>query len=325
MARYKVFVTREIPKQGLDILAEHCDYEMNPDDRVLTEDEIIQGAKGKDGLLCLLTDRIGARIMDEVMPKVISNYAVGVDNIDIQAATERGILVTNTPGVLTETTADQTFALLLGVARRIVESDRYIRDGRFNGWGPMLMLGTDVHSKTIGIIGLGKVGTAVARRAKGFKMKILYHSRTRKPDVDRELGAQYQDMNSLLQNSDFVVLTTALTPETKELIGKRELDLMKPSAFLINTARGGVVDEAELVDALRERRIAGAGLDVFKDEPHFINQDIYDLDNVVMAPHTGSATVETRGKMSILAAENLVAALHGKMPKHPVNPEVLDG
>jgi len=232
--------------------------------------------------------------------------------------------VTNTPGVLTETTADLAFALILATARRIVEADKFTRSGKWKSWGPMLFLGRDVYGATLGIIGLGRIGQAVARRAKGFNMKVIYYSRKRKEDVERELGVEYRELRSLLREADIVSIHTPLTEETYHLIGEKELSLMKPTAILINTARGAVVDQKALYKALKERRIFGAGLDVYEKEPIDADDPLMELDNVVLLPHIGSASVETRGRMARMAAENLLAGLRGEKPPNLVNPEVLE-
>jgi len=325
MSLGRVFVTRPIPEAGLALLRQECEVTVFPEkDRMPTREEIIQGARGKDALLCLLTDEITAEVMDAAPGlKVISNYAVGFNNIDVQAATARGIVVTNTPGVLTETTADFAWALLMAVARRVVEADRYTRAGKFQGWGPLLFLGSDVYGKRIGIIGMGRIGQAIARRALGFSMEVVYYNRKRvEPDVEKALRARYVSLDELLSQSDYVVLTVPLTPETRHLIGARELGLMKPTAYLINPARGPVVDEKALVEALRSRTIAGAALDVYEEEPK-LTPGLAELDNVVLAPHIASATTETRTKMAVMAAENLLAVLRNQRPQHVVNPEVL--
>ncbi|HID90826.1 TPA: D-glycerate dehydrogenase [Candidatus Bathyarchaeota archaeon] len=320
---YKVFVTRRIPEPGLELLRKECEVTINPEDRVLAKDEIIKNVKGKDGLLCLLTDKIDAEVMDaEPKLKVISNYAVGYDNIDVEAATKRGIAVTNTPGVLTDAVADLAWALLMSIARRIVEADRFVRAGRWKGWAPMLMLGGAVHGRTLGIVGLGRIGSAVARRARGFDMKVLYHDVVRREGLERELGLEHVPLEELLRRSDYVTLHVPLLPATYHLIGERELGLMKRSAYLINTSRGPVVDEAALARALEEGRIAGAALDVYEREPK-VHESLLRLDNVVLVPHIGSATIETRTKMAMMAAENLLAVLKGKIPPSLVNKEVL--
>jgi len=319
-----VFVTREVPKGGLDILRTAPDIErldINLEDRVLSRQELLARVKGRDGVLSLLTDKIDAEVMDAARGcKVFANFAVGFDNIDIRAATERGILVTNTPGVLTDATADLAWALLFAVARRIVEADRFTREGKFKGWGPMMFLGGDVTGRTLGIVGAGRIGAAVARRSVGFKMTVLYHDPRPNPDMERETGARRVDLDTLLRESDFVSIHTLLNEETRHLIGKRELELMKPTAYLINTSRGPVIDENALVEALRTKRIAGAGLDVYEEEPK-LAPGLAELDNAVLLPHIASATFWTRTRMAEMAATNLLAALRGQRPPNLVNPE----
>jgi len=325
MPKWKVFVTRIIPDEGLKLILENCDAEVWQEETPPPKEIIIEKIKDCEGILTLLTDKIDAEIMDRA-PKlrIISNYAVGYDNIDVKSATQRGIMVTNTPGVLTETTADLAFALILATARRIVEADKFTRSGKWKSWGPMLFLGRDVYGATLGIIGLGRIGQAVARRAKGFNMKVIYYSRKRKEDVERELGVEYRELHSLLSEADIVSIHTPLTEETYHLIGEKELSLMKPTAILINTARGAVVDQKALYKALKERRIFGAGLDVYEKEPIDADDPLMELDNVVLLPHIGSASVETRGRMARMAAENLLAGLRGEKPPNLVNPEVLE-
>jgi len=325
MPKWKVFVTRIIPDEGLNLILENCDAEVWQEETPPPKEIIIDKIKDCEGILTLLTDKIDAEIMDRA-PKlrIISNYAVGYDNIDVKSATQRGIMVTNTPGVLTETTADLAFALILATARRIVEADKFTRSGKWKSWGPMLFLGRDVYGATLGIIGLGRIGQAVARRAKGFNMKVIYYSRKRKEDVERELGVEYRELHSLLREADIVSIHTPLTEETYHLIGEKELSLMKPTAILINTARGAVVDQKALYKALKERRIFGAGLDVYEKEPIEADDPLMELDNVVLLPHIGSASVETRGRMARMAAENLLAGLRGERPPNLVNPEVLE-
>jgi glyoxylate reductase len=324
MPKWRVFVTRIIPDEGLKLILENCDAEVWQKETPPPREIIIEKIKDCEGILTLLTDKIDAEIMDNA-PKlrIISNYAVGYDNIDVKSATQRGIMVTNTPGVLTETTADLAFALILATARRIVEADKFTRSGKWKSWGPMLFLGRDVYGATLGIIGLGRIGQAVARRAKGFNMKVIYYSRKRKEDVERELGVEYRELHSLLREADIVSIHTPLTEETYHLIGEKELSLMKPTAILINTARGAVVDQKALYKALKERRIFGAGLDVYEKEPIDADDPLMELDNVVLLPHIGSASVETRGMMARMAAENLLAGLRGERPPNLVNPEVL--
>jgi len=316
----KIFITRRLPEEGLQLLKEY-ELEIYEGDAPPSKEEIIEGVKDKDALICLLTDKIDAEVMDSAPNlKIIANYAVGIDNIDVKEATKRGILVTNTPGVLTETVADLAWALLMAVARRIVEGDKFMREGKFKGWAPLLMLGSDIYGKTIGIIGAGRIGSAVARRAKGFNMRILYYSRKRNEKLEEECNAEYVDLETLLKEADFVSLHTPLTEETYHMIGEKELKIMKPTAYLINTGRGKCVDEEALVKALKEGWIRGAALDVFENEPA-IHPELKKLDNVVLTPHIGSASYETRSKMAVMVAENVIAALEGKLPPNCVNPE----
>ena len=319
-----VLVTRALPPPGLQMLKEQYEVEVNPYDRVLYKEEIVDGVKDKDALLCLLTDTIDRDIIEvgENL-KIISNYAVGYNNIDVDCANERGIIVTNTPGVLSETTADLVFSLLMAAARRIPEGDKFMREGKFGGWAPELMLGSDVYGKTLGIIGMGRIGQLGAKRAKGFDMKVLYHSKRRKLNLEREMGMKFSELDDLLKKSDFVSLHVPLTPETKCLIDERELSLMKPTAYLINTSRGGVIDEPALIKALKEEKLRGAGLDVFWGEPTDVNPELYELENAVLTPHMGSASYETRSKMAEMAAQAVIDALEGKKPVHIINPEVL--
>ncbi|MFC6601044.1 2-hydroxyacid dehydrogenase [Ectobacillus funiculus] len=272
-----------------------------------------------DGLFCLLTESIDKELLDKAKDlKVISNMAVGYNNIDIAAAKEKGVRVTNTPGVLTETTADLTFALLMSTARRLVESTEYLKSGRWETWSPMQLAGQDIYGATLGIIGMGRIGEALARRAKGFNMNILYSNRSRKPVVEEELGVQYAEMDRLLQESDFVCIMTPYTAETKNLIGERELSLMKSTSILINTARGGIVNENALYHALRSGSIWAAGLDVFEQEPVPLDHPLLTLPNVVTLPHIGSASIKTRMRMAELAAENLILAIRNQTPKNIV-------
>jgi len=285
---------------------------------------LLREIRAVDGLLCLLTDAIDAEVIEAGEGlRVISNYAVGHDNVDVACATARGILVCNTPGVLTETTADLAWALLMAAARRVVEADGYLRAGRWRSWSPQLMLGQDVQGATLGIVGFGRIGQAVARRARGFGMRILYSDIARKPEAEEAVGAEFVDLQALLRASDFVSVHTPLTEETHHLIGAEEFALMKPTAVLVNTARGPVVDGGALADALRERRIFGAGLDVFESEPPASDNPLLKLDNVVVLPHIASASVATRTRMAMMAAENLLAGLRGERPPHLVNPEAL--
>lgn len=321
---WNVFVTRRIPQPGIDLLLEHCErVDVNPEDRVLTREERLEGVRGRDGVVCLLTDPMDEEVFEAAKgAKIFANYAVGYNNIDVEAATRHGVMVTNTPGVLTDATADMAWALLFAVARRIVESDRYNRAGKFKGWGPMLFLGGDITGQTLGIVGAGRIGTAMALKSVGFKMSVLYTDAVRNETLERELGAEQVDLDELLRTSDFVSIHVPLMPETTHLIGARELDLMKETAYLINTSRGPVVDEKALVEALKAKKIAGAGLDVYENEPEMA-PGLAELDNAVLAPHIASATVQTRTKMAMMAAGNLVAGLKGETPPNLVNPEVL--
>ncbi len=317
-----VFVTRRIPENGMKKLEERYNVSVNNEGRVLTKDEMIQEVKGKDAVLCLLTDNIDKDIIDAGDElKVISNYAVGYDNIDVDAATEMGIAVTNTPGVLTDATADLAWALIMAVSRNVARGDRFVREDKFEGWDPMLMLGHEVYGKTLGIIGMGNIGSAVARRAQGFDMDIIYYNRSRKEEIERELDAEKVDLDTLLRRADIVSLHVPLTEETQGLVGWREFEKMKETAYLINTARGEVVNEEALIDALRSEKIAGAGVDVYSDEPYGANPDYYPLENIVMTPHLGSASYRAREGMAEMAADNLIAVLEDETPENIVNPE----
>ncbi len=321
----RVYVTRQIPQSALDRLEGVVEYSVNPHDRVLERDELLEAVRDIDGLLSLLTDDIDAEVFDAAPDlKIVANYAVGYNNIDVAEATRRGILVTNTPGVLTETTADLTWALIMAITRRVVEGDRFMRAGRYVGWAPMLLLGSDVYGKTLGIIGMGKIGQAVARRAIGFDMQILYQDMFLDlPEVaEHLLDADEVDLHEVLRRSDIVTLHVPLTDETHHMIGMRELELLGPNGYLINASRGPVVDEVALIEALREGVIKGAALDVFEDEPE-MKPGLAELDNVVLLPHLGSATIETRTAMGDLAVDNLLAFFAGEEPPTPVNPEVL--
>jgi lactate dehydrogenase-like 2-hydroxyacid dehydrogenase len=313
-----VYVTRRIPEAGMDLLAQQ-DYvvEVNPEDRELTRDELIAGVRGRDAVLSQLTDVIDAEVLDAAAGcKVFSNYAVGFNNIDLEACKARGVVVTNTPGVLTDATADMAWALLFAAARRVAESDRFVREGRWRGWAPMQFLGTEVSGATLGVVGAGRIGTAFALRSAGFGMTVLYADSRTNEALESRLGARKVDLRTLLGESDFVSLHVPLTEETHHVIGAEELAAMKPGAVLVNTSRGPVVDEAALVDALKEGRIA-AGLDVFENEPA-LAPGLASLPNAVLTPHTGSATHTTRARMAELAARNLIAVLSGKEPPHRV-------
>src|SRR5688572_22562910 len=322
----RAFVTRQIPEEALRTVQEAAETEVWPEAGPPSRDVLLEKVGEIDGLYCLLTDRINSELLDRAPGlRAVSQMAVGVDNIDVAACTARGIPVGNTPGVLTETTADLAFALILATARRIVEADQFVRGGQWTTWSPMLLTGPDVHHATLGIVGMGRIGREVAKRARGFDMRILYHSRRRYPESEAMLGAEYADLTTLLAQSDFVSIHTPLTSETRHLISREELAMMKPTAILINTARGPVVDESALYGALRHRRIAAAGLDVFEDEPLTMDSPLLTLDNVVVLPHIGSASIATRTRMAVLAGENLRAGLLGERLPNVVNPEVYSG
>ena len=317
-----IFITRKIPEQGLELLRKEHEIEIFPYDRVPTKEEIIKGLKGKDGLLCLLSDQIDEDVINsEPNLKMIASYAVGYDNIDVKAATKKGIPISNTPGVLTDATAEMAWALLFSVARKIVDADKFTRNGRFRGWGPMLMLGQDITNKTLGIIGTGRIGTAFALKSKGFNMNILYVDDKANKILENELNAKKVDLVTLLKESDFVSIHVPLTTLTHHLIGEKELKTMKKSAILINTSRGPVIDEKALANALKQKWIFGAGLDVYEHEPKITN-GLLKLDNVVLQPHSASATFDSRTKMAVIAAENMLAGLKGNIPPNCINREV---
>jgi glyoxylate reductase len=324
MLRPNVYVTRTIAEEGLEMLRSVAKVKLWEDELPPPRQVLLEQVKGMDGLLCLLTDKVDDLLMDNAPGlRVISNLAVGYDNIDLPAATDRGIIVGNTPGVLSETTADLAFALLLAAARRIVEADRYTRDGLWKTWGPKLLLGVDVHDATLGIIGLGGVGAEMARRARGFNMRVLYCSRTRRTDIEKELGVEYIDgVAELLSSSDFISIHVPLSDSTKYLISKEEFSLMKPSAILVNTSRGAVVDQKALYEALKSGSIRAAAIDVCEVEPIPHDDPLLSQNNIIIAPHIGSASIETRTKMAVMAAENLIAGLKGEMPPNCVNPKV---
>jgi glyoxylate reductase len=323
-ARPRVFVTRRLVGDGVQRLAREVDVELWPEADPPPVQVLRAEAAKSEGLLTTLTDRIDEDLFAAAANlKIVANLAVGYDNIDLPAATSHGVLITNTPGVLTETTADLNLALILAFARRMPEGDRAVRNGEWGIWSPHFLLGRDVHGTTLGIVGLGAIGMAVARRAAGFGMKLLYHNRSRKPEAEAELPLEYCSLDGLLRRSDWVSINVALTPETRHLIGAPQFALMKPEGVLINTARGGVVDQTALVEALRERRIAGAALDVFAVEPIPASDPLLALDNVIVMPHVGSATFETRAKMTDLCVDNLLAFFRAETPPTPVNAEVL--
>jgi len=309
-----VTVTNIFPQVALDKLSSECDLKINRTS--LTKEELKQQVSGSDAVISYLTDRIDQDIIDRgTKLKIIANYGAGFNNIDVTYASERGIWVTNTPHVLHETTADLTWAMILGTARQIVSADRYTREGKFQGWGAKLFLGGDVYEKTLGIIGLGEIGRSVARRAIGFNMRTLYHQRNRLPkEEEKKLNVEYATFEKILRESDFLTLHVPLTEETEYMIGNDEITLMKKTAYLIHTARGKVIDDYALVAALREGRLAGAALDVYEDEPE-LTEGMRELDNLMILPHIGSASFETRDKMALLVADNILDALEGKTPR----------
>jgi glyoxylate reductase len=323
MSKPKVFVTRVIPDKGLDLVREFCNVDLWQSELPPTPEELSQHLRGVDGLLCLLTDKIDGDVMDQAGPrlKVISNHAVGFDNIDVPAATRRGIPVGNTPGVLTDATADFAFALLMAVARRIPEAEQYVQDGRWKTWGPMTLLGVDIQGATLGLVGFGRIGQAVARRARGFDMRVIFYDPgEKKPYPD--LNATPVDFETLLAESDFISLHIPLRPDTRHLIDSEALSKMKPNGVLINTARGPVVDAEALYEALKAKQIFGAGLDVTDPEPLPMDSPLLELENLVIVPHIASASKSSREKMSEMAAQNLIAGLKGERLPNCVNPQV---
>lgn len=323
MPRPKVFVTRAIPEEGSEMVRDFCEVDLWLHELPPTRDELLQHVRGVDGLLCLLTDTIDGEVMDQAgsQLKVISNYAVGFDNIDVPAATARKIPVGNTPGVLTDATADFAFALMMAVARRIPEAERYVHEGKWKTWSPMTLLGVDLQGATLGLIGFGRIAQAVARRAQGFEMQVIYYDPSEK-NAYPDLNATQVDFDTLLTESDFISLHTPLTPDTRHLIDSEALSKMKPTAVLVNTARGPVVDPQALYEALKAKRIFGAGLDVTEPEPIPMDSPLLTLENIVVVPHIASAGKATRAKMSRMAAENLIAGLKGERLPNCVNPQV---
>jgi gluconate 2-dehydrogenase len=320
----KILVTREVFDETLAYLAQHCELESNQPDVPLSPDALAQKLADRDGLMCALTDRVDAKLIERCPRlKAVANIAVGYNNIDLAACTARGVMATNTPGVLDDSTADLAWALMLGAARRVTELERRVRAGEWKGWRLKQWLGTDVHHATLGIFGMGRIGQAIARRAAGFEMKVIYCNRKRvSSDIEKRCNAVYTTKEDLLRQADFVVLQVPYSPETHHLIGARELKLMKPTAVLVNSTRGGVVDDAALIAALQAGTIRAAGLDVFENEPA-LNPGFMALDNVVLMPHIGSSTEATRRAMAMTAATNLVAALTGGTPPNLLNPDAV--
>lgn len=320
----QVLVTQKVFEEALVLLGKHFEVESNQRDLKLSPPQLVKKLRGKAGAMVLLTDTIDDRLLAQCPDmKIVANIAVGYNNIDVKACTRRGVMVTNTPGVLDDTTADFTWTLLLAAARRVVESDKVFRSGKWKGWGLMQFLGYDVHHKTLGIIGLGRIGKGVARRAKGFDMRVIYTDVQRADEsTEREYGVMYVDKRTLLRESDFVSLHIPLFAETRHYLSDAEFGLMKKTAILVNAARGPIVDEKALLRALKEGKLAGAGLDVYEKEPK-CERPLLSMKNVVLAPHTASASIETRTRMAVMAAGNIVAGLSGQRPANIVNPEVL--
>ena len=324
MSKPRVFMTRIIPEEGLEMVRSVSEAEVWPGELPPPYEALVQKITSVDGLLCLLTDRIDSDLIAAAGEslKVISQMAVGYDNIDIQAATERGIPVGNTPGVLTDATADFAWALLMAAARRVVEADKFTRDGHWKTWGPTLLMGPDVAGATLGIVGLGRIGQAVVKRAQGFQMRIIYHDIQRRPDIEETMGVEFASFDSLLQESDFVSIHTVLSDDTHHLFGEKQFNLMKPSGILINTARGPIVEPIALYSALHEGKIAYAALDVTESEPIHADDPLLELENIIITPHIASASKYARTKMATMAAENLIAGLKGEDLPNCVNPEV---
>jgi len=325
-SRPSILISRELPDEAVRLARSRAEVDVHAGDRPLAKPELVARLQSRQGLICLITDAIDDELLAACPDlRVVANVAVGFNNVDVAAATRRGVVVTNTPDVLTDTTADFTWALLMATARRVVEGDRYVREGKFKQWEFMLLLGGDIHGKTLGIVGFGRIGRAMARRALGFGMRVLYQdAMPADPAAERELNARRVDLPTLLRESDFVTVHTPLLPETQHLLDAGALKAMKRTAYLINASRGPVVDEAALVRALQEGWIAGAGLDVFEEEPK-VHPGLVGLANVVLAPHIASASSDTRLKMATLAVDNCLAVLEGRTPPTPVNPELLTG
>jgi len=319
----KIFITRQIPEKGINILKEKgWDVAVGPEEKISRE-ELLKGVKGVEAILSVLTEKIDGEVMEAAgkQLKVIANYAVGYNNIDVAEAKKRGIMVTNTPGVLTDAVAEHTVALLFAIAERIVEADRYTRAGKFKAWGPKLLLGADIKGRTLGIIGLGRIGSAVAQRMQdGFDVKIIYFDIRRNEELEKKFNIEYRELDDLLKEADFVSLHTALTDETRHLINAERMKMMKPTAYLINTSRGPIIDEKALLEALKNKTIAGAALDVFENEPE-LTPGLAELENVVLTPHIASATEGTRDKMAEMAANNITAALDDQIPPNLVEPK----
>jgi glyoxylate reductase len=320
----KIYITRRIPESGIKLLQESCDVEIWDSDDVVPRDVFLKAISDKDAVLCLLTDKVDAETMDVAKSvKIFANMAVGFDNIDVEECTKRGVMASNTPGVLTGTTADFAFTLLMSAARRIREGHEFVQAGKWETWGPLLLMGQDIHHATLGLIGLGRIGTEMARRGQGFSMRVLYNDVVRREDLEQELGLEYADFDTVLQESDFVSMHVPYMPATHHLISTEQLAMMKQTAVLINTARGPIVDPQALYTALKSGEIWAAGLDVTDPEPIPMDDPLLTLDNCLIAPHIASASFNTRSDMSELAANNILAALSGERPPTILNPDVL--
>lgn len=319
----KIFITSQYPGESVERLSKKYDVAVYPKSTLPTHEELLEQAKDSDALITTVSDVVDKELIDQSPKlKIVSNSGVGYENVDISYATEKGVLVTNTPNVLTETTADLAWALIFSVARRIIEADEYVRQGQFECWHPSLLLGMNIHEKTIGIFGMGRIGTAVARRAKGFNMRVIYQNRSRNEKAENETGAEYVDFETLLKESDFIVITAPLNDDTKGRFGHKEFQKMKSTSIIVNVGRGPIIVEAELASALNAGEIWGAGLDVFENEPE-VNDELLKLKNTVLVPHIGSASIQTREKMIDMAVTSVELALSGEVPKYLVNPEVL--
>jgi len=324
MDKKKVYITRRIPDEAIELLEEHFIVEINSQDRVLKSEELIEKVKGMDAVLCVINDNIDTEVLEAAGAscKIFANYGVGFNNIDTDAATQRGIIITNTPGVLDDATADLAWTLLMAVARRIVSADKFTRNGAFQSWDPMMFLGRDITGKTLGLVGAGRIGFNFAKKAKAFDMKILYTGLRHNFKIEDELGAIFVDKETLLREADFVSLHVPLLPSTTHYISEEEFLIMKKTSVIVNTSRGPVIDEKALVKALKQGEIWGAGLDVYENEPD-VEQELLDMNNVVIVPHIGSATMETRTNMGLIAAKNIIKVLMGEKPDNCVNEEVL--
>lgn len=322
MSKPKVLITREIPSPGIELLKTECEIEMNTEDRAMTRSELLSRAADKDAVLCLLTDKIDAEFFDAAPRlKGVANYAVGFDNMNVAEASSRGIFLSNTPDVLTEATAEMAWALLFSVSRRIVESDLFLRTGQWAGWGPLQFVGQGISGKTLGIVGPGRIGTSMAMMSRGFNMKVLYSGNRKNDVLEKEMNAELVSFSTLIRESDFISLHVPLRTETKHMFSASVFKEMKKSSVIINTARGAVINEEDLLDALVTGEIAGAGLDVYEFEPE-VTEKLKILNNVVLTPHTGSGTIKSRDDMSIMAAENILAMLKNKKPPQCINPEI---